>query len=73
MSADNPRIGEKFLDWTDEDPPLDTILESVTLYWLTDTISRSIYPYRQVSSKVGSFAFQCFKPNNCVFVALHPR
>lgn len=41
-------IGEKFLDWTDEDPPLDTILKAVTLYWLTDTFPRSIYPYRQL-------------------------
>lgn len=28
-------IGEKFLEWTDEDPALDDILESVSLYWLT--------------------------------------
>lgn len=40
-------IGEKFLAWTDEDPSLDTILESVTLYWFTDTMSRCLYPYRQ--------------------------
>lgn len=39
-------IGEKFLEWTDEDPPLDKILEDVTLYWLTDTFPRCIYPYR---------------------------
>lgn len=41
-------IGEKFLDWTDEDPPLDTILESVTLYWLTSCYPTSIWPYRQL-------------------------
>ncbi|KAF2429983.1 alpha/beta-hydrolase [Tothia fuscella] len=41
-------IGEKFLAWTDEDPPLDEILASVTLYWLTETFPRSIYPYRQL-------------------------
>ena len=39
-------IGEKFLEWTDEDPSLETILDSVTLYWLTDTFPRCIYPYR---------------------------
>ncbi|KDQ17793.1 hypothetical protein BOTBODRAFT_64194 [Botryobasidium botryosum FD-172 SS1] len=39
-------IGEKFLDWTDDDPPLDTILEAVTLYWLTETFPRAIYTYR---------------------------
>jgi len=41
-------IGEKFLEWTDEDPPLDTILASVSLYWLTDTFPRCIYPYRRL-------------------------
>ena len=41
-------IGEKFLSWTDDDPPLDEILASVTLYWLTETFPRSIYPYRQL-------------------------
>ncbi|KAF2216516.1 hypothetical protein CERZMDRAFT_119933 [Cercospora zeae-maydis SCOH1-5] len=39
-------IGEKFLEWTDEDPPLDAILDSVSLYWFTDTLPRCIYPYR---------------------------
>lgn len=42
-------IGEKFLEWTDEDPPLELILESVTLYWMTDTFPRCIYPYRGLS------------------------
>lgn len=42
-------IGEKFLTWTDDDPPVDTILETVTLYWMTDTFPRCIYPYRGVS------------------------
>jgi hypothetical protein len=41
-------IGEKFLAWSDEDPALDKILESVTLYWLTETFPTSIYPYRVV-------------------------
>ena len=39
-------IGEKFLEWSDEDPPLQKILEAVTLYWMTDTISRSLYHHR---------------------------
>ena len=39
-------IAEKFQDWTDTTPPLDQILEAVTLYWLTDTFPRAIYPYR---------------------------
>jgi microsomal epoxide hydrolase len=41
-------IGEKFLAWSDEDPELEKILESVTLYWLTETFPTSIYPYRGV-------------------------
>ncbi|KAH8822004.1 Alpha/Beta hydrolase protein [Xylogone sp. PMI_703] len=40
-------IGEKFLEWTDETPSLNEILASISLYWLTDTYPRSIYPYRE--------------------------
>jgi microsomal epoxide hydrolase len=43
-------IGEKFLEWTDKDPDVDEILRSVSLYWLTDTFPRCIYPYRQLVS-----------------------
>ncbi|KXS97485.1 hypothetical protein AC578_9074 [Pseudocercospora eumusae] len=39
-------IGEKFLEWSDTDPSIDHILQSVTLYWMTDTFPRCIYPYR---------------------------
>ena len=42
------RVGEKFLDWADEPIPLETIIESVTLYWFTETLPRSIYHYREV-------------------------
>ena len=41
-------IGEKILEWTDIDPSLDTILESVSLYWLTGCFATSLYPYRQL-------------------------
>lgn len=37
------------MEWTDETPSLDEILASVSLYWLTDTFPRAIYPYREVS------------------------
>ncbi|KAL3482449.1 Alpha/Beta hydrolase protein [Aspergillus californicus] len=40
-------IGEKFLQWTDAPLPSETILELVTLYWLTETFPRAIYPYRE--------------------------
>jgi len=50
-------IGEKFLDWTDEDLSIDMLLESVTLYWLTETFPRSIYPYRQYVNGMGSHPY----------------
>lgn len=42
------RIGEKFLEWSDVDPPLSTILTNVSLYWFTSSFPRSIYPYQQL-------------------------
>ncbi|KAF4556099.1 Epoxide hydrolase-like protein 5 [Elsinoe fawcettii] len=41
-------IGEKFLTWSDPRFPIDTkeILAGTTLYWQTDTFSRSLWPYR---------------------------
>jgi microsomal epoxide hydrolase len=38
-------IAEKFDAWTDKTPPMKDIIDSVTLYWLTDTFPRCIYPY----------------------------
>ena len=37
------------MDWTDEDPSIDTILESVTLYWLTGCAHTNLWSYRHVS------------------------
>ena len=50
MTLNALRIGEKFLEWVDdrEPLPLGIILESITLYWLTETFPRSIYYYREV-------------------------
>ena len=42
-------IGEKFLSWSDVSPSLETILESVSLYWFTESMGRGIFPYRGVS------------------------
>ncbi|KAJ5624140.1 Alpha/Beta hydrolase protein [Penicillium lagena] len=39
-------IGEKFLEWVDDALSPEAILESVTLYWLTETFPRAIYAYR---------------------------
>lgn len=47
--AHHSRIGEKWLEWVDEALSSEHILESITLYWLTETFPRSIYTYRQVS------------------------
>ncbi|KAF1851359.1 epoxide hydrolase-like protein [Cucurbitaria berberidis CBS 394.84] len=47
-------IGEKFLEWTDEDPSLDTILTNISLYWFTDGFPRSIYPYRALFGPSGN-------------------
>ncbi|KAJ5334940.1 hypothetical protein N7452_007343 [Penicillium brevicompactum] len=40
-------VGEKFCEWVDDPLSPDDILESITLYWLTDTFPRAIYTYRQ--------------------------
>ncbi|KAK5174282.1 uncharacterized protein LTR77_001362 [Saxophila tyrrhenica] len=40
-------IGEKFEQWTDKNPPLEKILDDVTLYWFTKSLPRCIYSYRQ--------------------------
>ncbi|KAJ6157774.1 Isopenicillin N synthase [Penicillium chermesinum] len=42
-------VGEKFLEWVDEPLDPEQILESITLYWLTNTFPRSIYFYRQIA------------------------
>jgi microsomal epoxide hydrolase len=36
------RIGEKFLEWSDEEPSLDSILTNVSLYWFTSSHPTSI-------------------------------
>ncbi|SPO06244.1 related to epoxide hydrolase [Cephalotrichum gorgonifer] len=58
-------VGEKFLAWTDDDPPLDEILTSVSLYWLTRCFATTIYPYRErFASKVtaGSPEYYIHRP-----------
>ncbi|OJK02015.1 hypothetical protein ASPACDRAFT_1897171 [Aspergillus aculeatus ATCC 16872] len=40
-------VGEKFLDWPDDPIPLNDILESVSLYWLTESFPRCIHHYRE--------------------------
>jgi hypothetical protein len=46
------RIGEKFLEWTDDSPSLDHILTNISLYWFTSGYPFSIYPYRQLNSSI---------------------
>ncbi|POY74622.1 hypothetical protein BMF94_2383 [Rhodotorula taiwanensis] len=38
-------IAEKYLAWTDEDPPLDTILAICTIWWIRDSYPSSIWAY----------------------------
>jgi microsomal epoxide hydrolase len=40
-------IGEKFLDWTDEDPEMGFVLEMASLWWLTGCYPSTVYPYRE--------------------------
>lgn len=39
-------IGEKYLEWSDTDLPLDTILLFTSLYWFTSSAPRNVWPYR---------------------------
>ena len=62
-------IGEKYIEWTDTTPSTQDILDSVTLYWFTQTFPRSIYPYidyfgRGENSTVfhGNPEYWCEKP-----------
>ncbi|KAL2865843.1 epoxide hydrolase family protein [Aspergillus lucknowensis] len=41
-------LGEKYLEWPDSPFSSETILELVTLYWLTDSFPRACYPYREI-------------------------
>ncbi|CAI0650052.1 unnamed protein product [Colletotrichum noveboracense] len=49
-------IGEKYVHWTDPFHRLSmqTILELTTLYWLTETFPRSLYPYRHLAPVLAS-------------------
>lgn len=40
-------IGEKFDEWSDVTPLDETIIEFVTLYWITSSIERCLFTYRQ--------------------------
>ncbi|KIX94634.1 uncharacterized protein Z520_09680 [Fonsecaea multimorphosa CBS 102226] len=46
FAAKHLRIGEKYLTWTDDPLPLNTILESVSLYWLSKRAHSSLWSYR---------------------------
>jgi microsomal epoxide hydrolase len=41
-------VGEKFRDWTDEDPSLDVVLETVTMWWILGSYPKAIYAYAEV-------------------------
>lgn len=41
-------IGEKMLEWSDEDPSLDDILTNISLYWFTGCFPSCLGVYRQL-------------------------
>ncbi|RVX73342.1 hypothetical protein B0A52_02984 [Exophiala mesophila] len=59
-------IGEKFIEWTDTTPTTEDILDSVTLYWFTQSFPRCIYPYRELGRSAhithGDPKYYCKKP-----------
>jgi microsomal epoxide hydrolase len=63
-------IGEKFLDWTDKDPPLTTILTNISLYWFTSSFPSSIYPYRQLHGPDSTKLTYLSKPTGFSFFPL---
>ncbi|KDE08933.1 hypothetical protein MVLG_01025 [Microbotryum lychnidis-dioicae p1A1 Lamole] len=48
-------LGEKLLEWTDEDLELDHLLEIVTMWWLLGTFPKSIYAYAELTTGVGGW------------------
>ncbi|KAF2128177.1 epoxide hydrolase-like protein [Dothidotthia symphoricarpi CBS 119687] len=60
-------IGEKFVEWSDTDPPLSTILTNISLYWFTSSFPRSIYPYRQIFVERRPRLEFCKKPTGFSF------
>lgn len=59
-------IGEKFLTWTDETPPIDEILDGITLYWFTQSYPRCIYNYRQFhGSNAGNYSIHANEKYHC--------
>lgn len=57
------RIGEKLSEWPEKPLDVDHILATVTLYWLTDTLPRNAYTYRNTfaCNNVPEFPY-CEKP-----------
>ncbi|KAF8250387.1 putative epoxide hydrolase [Wilcoxina mikolae CBS 423.85] len=54
-------VGEKILDWTDEDPPIEDVLEKISLYWFTATYPTSIYAYREFHESTSEVWLENFK------------
>ncbi|KAI5464361.1 putative hydrolases or acyltransferase [Mariannaea sp. PMI_226] len=44
-------IGEKFVEWSDETPPLEEILGITTSYWLTRTYPSTLWSYRSIAKE----------------------
>lgn len=57
-------VAEKYLDWTDEDPSVEFVLEMASLWWLAGCYPTSIYPYRQLMNQTDAWReeFKIRKP-----------
>ncbi|KAJ5055562.1 epoxide hydrolase-like protein [Bipolaris maydis] len=64
-------IGEKMLEWSDEDPSLDEILTNISLYWFTSCFPSCLYIYRQMSS--GSLVTQWKFTNKPLGYSVFPK
>ncbi|KAF8537781.1 Alpha/Beta hydrolase protein [Trichophaea hybrida] len=54
-------VGEKIMDWTDEDPPIEVLLEMISLWWFTSMYPTTIYAYREFHASTSEVWVENFK------------
>lgn len=52
---DPSRVGEKFIQWTDNTPSTEHILTWLSIYWLTKSYPSSIFYYRDPSMRMSIY------------------
>jgi len=55
------RIGEKFIEWSDETPSLDHILTNITLYWYVPRRRKAHSLHEPISASETDFGQSSFK------------